>query len=143
MKNMTTIKVEPLVEVGGAKFGDSRKQVRNALSAFQDRKVVAPYKEFKKYESAKTTTDDFGYCHAYYDDDYKLIAVEIFDDVEVVMNGKIIFPISPNKVYAIASDMESDDANSFISRSKSIAVVVEEGKMKSILFGKEGYYPKK
>lgn len=42
MKNMTTIKVEPLVEVGGAKFGDSRKQVRNALSAFQDRKVVAP-----------------------------------------------------------------------------------------------------
>jgi len=51
------IKAIPLKSVNGIKFGMKREEVR---------KLLGEYEEFKKSVLSTNTTDDFGYCHVYY-----------------------------------------------------------------------------
>lgn len=52
--------IVPAVSVNNIPFGASREEVRNALGE---------YEEFKKDEDDKVTTDDFDFCHVFYDDE--------------------------------------------------------------------------
>lgn len=121
----------PLSEVNGVKFGMERAEVRKILGG--------KYTEFKKSKFSKTTTDDFGVCHVFYDLNDRCEAVEIFDECEISIEGKIVFPLDIEAVKDIISDLE-EDAGSYISKSQSIGIYAPEGKAESILFGVPGYY---
>ncbi len=127
---MNTICVEPLKKVDKIEFGMERDAVR---------KLYGEYEEFKKSEYSENTTDDFGNFHVYYDENNKCEAVEIFDDVEVTVNGEIIFPVKIEEAEKIESSFVRDEEG-LISIEKSIGIYAPDENMESVLFGKKGYY---
>ena len=127
---MNTICVEPLKKVDKIEFGMERELVR---------KLYGKYEEFKKSEYSENTTDDFGSFHVYYDENNKCEAVEIFDDVEVTVNGEKIFPVKIEEAQKIESSLVRDEEG-LISIEKSIGIYAPDEDMESILFGKKGYY---
>lgn len=127
---MKILKAIPLSEVNGVKFGMKRCDVR---------KVFGEATEFKKSKFSKTTTDDFGFCHVFYNQSDECEAIEIFDENEVQIDDITVFPDNADKLKSMLPDTEDDDCG-FISKSKSIGVYAPDGKMESILFGCIGYY---
>lgn len=127
---MDILNVIPLLEVNGVNFGMKRNEVR---------KKFGEAEEFKKSKSSKTTTDDFGFCHVYYNQNDECEAVEIFDTIKVQISGVTVFPDAVNALKSMLSDIEEDD-NGFISKSKSIGVYSPDNRMESILFGCKDYY---
>ena len=103
------------------------------------RKLYGEYEEFKKSEYSENTTDDFGSFHVYYDENDKCEAVEIFDDVEVTVNGEKIFPVKIEEAQKIESSLVRDEEG-LISIEKSIGIYAPDENMESVLFGKEGNY---
>ena len=124
------INVVPTVKVGEVEFGMSREEVRTLLGKAT---------EFYKFEDDSNTTDDFGFCHVFYDQDNKCEAIEIFSEAEVFCNGTLIFPTDFITAQKAISDLEEDDEG-LISYSQSIGIYAPDGEMESILFGKTGYY---
>jgi hypothetical protein len=128
-----TLKAIPNVSVGGIKFGMNRDAVRKIINN--------EYSEFKKHQKVKNTTDDFGFCHVYYDENNKCEAIEFFDDVEILLGNKTIFPSTLSNVKQMINDIEKDGSLMYISKAKSIGITVnEKRKIKSILFGCKKYY---
>lgn len=127
---MNILKAIPLSEVNGVRFGMKRNEVRN---------IFGEAKEFKKSKFSKTTTDDFGFCHVFYNLNDECEAIEIFDKSEVQINGKTIFPKGVDILKSMLTDLEEDE-NGFISKSQSIGIYAPNDKMESILFGCAGYY---
>lgn len=127
---MRILKAIPLSEVNGVKFGMKRNEVR---------KIFGKAVEFKKTQFSKTTTDDFGFCHVYYNMNDECEAIEIFDETEVTINNKIVFPDGMKLLKSLFSDIEQDE-DGFISKSQSVGVYAPNNKMESILFGCAGYY---
>lgn len=128
---MNSIRVKPIESVNGIKFGTSREEVRKQMGE--------SFSEFKKSKFSKNTTDDFGFCHIYYDSDDNVEAFEIFDDVEVLIDDKVVFPADISIIASVINDLV-DDGDGFISKSYSVGISMNEGNMECILFGKEGYY---
>ncbi len=127
---MKTINVIPLSEVNGVKFGMKREEVRSCFGNA---------KEFRKSKFSKTTTDDFGFCHVYYNINDECEAIELFDECEVKINGITVFPYESDTLKKMITDIEEDDTG-FISKNLSIGIYSPDGKMESILFGCKGYY---
>ena len=127
---MKIFKAIPLAEVNGVKFGMKRCDVRE---------IFGNATEFKKSKFSKTTTDDFGFCHVFYNQSDECEAIEIFDESEVQIDDITVFPNAADKLKSMFSDFEEDDCG-FICKSKSIGVYAPNGKMESILFGCTGYY---
>lgn len=127
---MKVINAIPLSEVKGVKFGMKRNEVRN---------LFGEAKEFKKTKFSKNSSDDFGFCHVYYNVYDECEAIEIFDECEVLINGKVVFPYESDTLRSMITDIEEDD-NGFISKKLSIGVYSPNKKMESILFGCAGYY---
>lgn len=127
---MDKIIVEPLKEVNGVKFGMKRSDVR---------KILGNAREFKKSKFSKNTTDDFGFCHVFYNEDDECEAVEIFDDVKVYVEGTEVFPASIEKAKQILGQLKEEDGN-FVNVGKSVGISASSGKMESILFGVKGYF---
>lgn len=127
---MSKVFAQPLKEVNGIKFGMKREDVR---------KIIGEAKEFKKSKLSKNTTDDFGYCHVFYNDDDECEAIEIFNNTEVLINETVVFPINISEIKTIIKDLVEEEG-SFISKSQSIGIYAPNGNMESILFGNIGYY---
>ena len=92
-----------------------------------------------KNDFSNNLTDDLGFCHVYYNDEGKCEAVEIFNDVEVYIGEKLLFPTT----YAVAKNVEKSlkqDDEGMISVDMSIGIYAPDGEMESILFGEKGYY---
>ena len=123
--------ITPLVSVGRIKFGMSREDVH---SLFGEK-----YKEFKKTKYSKNTTDDYGKFHVFYTVDNMVDAVEIFDDIELTMNGNVIFPIKVNQIEKSIPGIEKD-GNSYTHIDNSIGIEVGGETAESILIGAKGYY---
>lgn len=121
----------PLVEINGVKFGMPRSEVRKVLGG--------QYQEFRKSKFSKNTTDDFGICHVFYNQDNQCEAVEVFGECEVSMAGKIIFPLDIPSAKQQILDLE-EDMGSYISKKLSIGIYAPDGSPESILFGEPGYY---
>lgn len=128
---MTRVTAEPLKRVGEIELGASRFVVREAANL--------PYKEFKKTPLSTNTTDDFGAFHVYYDDDDRCEAVEFFDDVEVEVDGKLVFPTSSEEVRRVIPSLVPD-GDGLVSVEESVGIYAPGGTMESILFGVKGYY---
>lgn len=128
---MVKWKAIPLKEINGIKFGMSRSEIRKLF----DNK----YKEFRKNKFSKNTTDNFGICHVFYNQDDKCEAVEVFDGCEVLIEGRVIFPVDILSVKRQIPDLK-EDYGSYISKKLSIGIYAPEGKPESILFGETGYY---
>lgn len=123
---MKVIKAIPLVEVDGIKFGTDRECVREKLGSFS---------EFKKTPYSDNTTDDFGYCHVYYDNENKFEAIELFD-AEVYIGDRKVFPVNVDDIRDIIDDFDDE----LISKSKSIGIYAPDDEPESILLGCKGYY---
>ena len=72
-------------------------------------KSLGEYTEFKKTKFNKNTTDDFGFCHVFYDDNDCCEALELFENAEVEYNGKLIFPSTKAEIVNIIDDIEPDE----------------------------------
>lgn len=75
----------PTTGVNEVKFGMNREEVRRLLGSAT---------EFYKFDDDVNTTDDFGFCHVFYDDNNECEAIEIFDEAEVYVNGLLIFQLT-------------------------------------------------
>ena len=124
------IDITPNIGFNNVLFGMNREEVR---------KELGDAVEFYKFDDDMNTTDDFGYCHVFYDEDNKCEAVEIFDEAEVYIDNMRIFPTDFDVAKGIIEDFEQDD-DGLISYSKSIGIYAPDGVMESILSGKKGYY---
>ena len=107
------------------------------------RDILGESKEFKKSPLSTTLADDFGYCHVFYDDNDECEAIEIFDEVEVYIDDKLIFPMKKREALKLLKKFFKDlkkDADGLISYKYSIGIYAPEKEMESILIGRENYY---
>lgn len=123
--------IKPLISVGPIKFGMSRKDLHDL---FEEK-----CKEFKKTKYSKNTTDDYGKFHVYYTPDDLVDAVEIFEGIELTMNGNVIFPIKVSEIEKKITGIEKDE-NSYTHIEKSIGIEAGADAIDSILIGAKGYY---
>ena len=127
---MNILTAIPLLGVNEVKFGMNRDEVR---------KIFGQAREFKKSKFSKNTTDDFGFCHVFYDQDNKCEAIEIFPEVEVFIDGKNVFSEDLEILKSMFSDFEEDESG-FFSKKYSIGIYAPCKKTESILLGCDGYY---
>lgn len=128
---MLHLTANPLASVGPIKLGATREAVREAAGP--------EFEEFRKSPSSENTTDDYGSFHVYYDENDTCVAVEVFPEIEVVVDGEVIFPTTLEKAAAAIPSLECDD-DGLLSAEKSIGIYAPYGEMESILFGVRGYY---
>lgn len=128
---MLRLTAKPLTSVGPIKLGATRDDVRMAAGP--------EFEEFRKTPSSGNTTDDYGSFHVYYDEDDVCVAVEVFPEIEVTVDGEVVFPTSLDRAIAAIPSLERDD-DGLISTEQSIGIYAPSGKMESILFGVRGYY---
>jgi hypothetical protein len=135
-KSNNRCELKVLHSVGPIKFGMSREKVRKLF----DNK----YKEFKKTKNSKNMTDDFGgKFHVYYSENDKVEAVEIFENVQVILDDKVIFPISISKIKESIPGIEKTDNSSYTNKEKSIGLAIDGNKVVSILLGNKNYFNNK
>ncbi len=127
---MDKVNAVPLKEVAGIKLGMKRSEVR---------KVLGEANEFKKTKFSKTLTDDFGFCHVFYNSDDECEAIELFKEVQVMIDGRLVFPTTLDEAKKIFGELMEDDGN-YISEKDSVGIYAPNGSMESILFGVVGYY---
>ena len=127
---MDKVTAVPLKEVAGVKFGMKRSEVR---------KVLGQANEFKKTKFSKTFADDFGFCHVFYNSDDECEAIELFKEVQVVIDGMLVFPTTLDEAKKILGELQ-EDGGSYISEKDSVGICAPGGSMESILFGIAGYY---
>ncbi len=123
--------LKPLKSIGRIKLGMERTELRKL---FKEK-----CREFNKSKFSKNTTDDYGRFHVFYTPDDKVDAVEIFEGIEVVMDGNTIFPIKTVNINKLIPGI-TEDNGSFTHVSKSIGFETTGNKAESILVGSKGYY---
>lgn len=123
--------VSPNKSVGKVEFGLERAEVRKVLTGFK--------KEFKKTLFSRKTTDDFGYCHVFYDAQDKCNALEFWGDVELVYKNKNLFELKKEELMVLFSDLQ-EEYGSYISTKYSVGITFEGERVESILIGCKGYY---
>ncbi|MFV0520080.1 MAG: hypothetical protein ACK5LY_07370 [Lachnospirales bacterium] len=128
---MNIINVKINESVNNIKFGIDRNEVRTLMGDV--------FKEFKKNKFSKNTTDDYEYCHVFYDEDNKFEAIEFFEDTEVYIDEKLIFPNTLNTVKILFDNIE-EDYGSFISKENSIAFYCPNNVVECVLIGCKNYY---
>lgn len=125
----------PYIGTEQIKFDSVREEIRNSLGA---------YKEFKKTKFSKNTTDDFTFCHVFYDANNKVEAIEYFDTIELLYKEKNLFLLLFTELKSFLKsnsiDYQEDD---FGFKSDSIGLSVyspEKTKIESLLIYKKGYF---
>jgi hypothetical protein len=126
----------PCVGVGDVKFGDSRETVRLKLGS---------YSEFKKTNTSENTSDDFGYCHAFYNKDDICTAIEFFNEnITLEYEEQSLFAQTYEnlKGFILSKDNEAEiDSYGIISKILQIGVSCDgDIGIEAILVGKDGYY---
>lgn len=127
---MDKMEAIPLKEVAGVEFGMKRIEVR---------KILGKANEFKKSKFSKTFSDDFGFCHVFYNTNDECEAIEVFKEVQVIINDKVVFPTTLDEAKKILGELIEED-ESYISKKKSVGIYIPDGNMESILFGISEYY---
>lgn len=122
---------KPNKAVGKVEFGFCRSEVRKILTGFK--------KEFKKNIFSKNTTDEFEYCHVFYDKSDKCNAVELFGTCELIYENKNLFKLSLSDFERLFPDM-TEEYGSYFSKKHSIGVSFDDGRVESILVGCKDYY---
>lgn len=121
----------PNQRIGDLVFGTKRASIRKLLGK--------KYKEFSKTPYSKNTTDDYGFCHVYYDENDKFVAVEIFEDIQIYINDTLLFPINREDILKWSLSF-IDEGEFLTSEDLSIGYTMNNDLTVGILVGKEGYY---
>lgn len=128
---MMKFDVVPNKSVGNVIMGMDRDSVRKKLAGFK--------KEFKKTLFSRRATDDFGYCHVFYNSEDKCNAIEFWGNVKLVYKNTNLFDLKKEELPEYFSDIK-EDYGSYISRKYSIGISYDGNKIESILIGCKGYY---
>lgn len=125
----------PYIGAGDIKLDSQRNDVRKLLGTF---------KEFKKTNFSKNTTDDFSFCHIFYDEQNKVEAIEFFSSTELIFKGKNLFSFSyaelKSHLVNNSIDFQEDDSG---LRSDTIGLSVyspDKQQIETILVYRKGYY---
>lgn len=123
----------PQIQIGEIVFGCEKGEIQKILGRKR--------KSFCKSIFSKNLTDDYSNYHIYYDDKNLVEAVEIFRNIEVVLNGKILFPGTVKQAQKILTDLQYEDG-SYISHKESIGLYApnDDGNIEAILVAEKGYY---
>lgn len=131
MNDKRKITITPYSGIGLIKLNSDRLSVRKALG---------DYKEFKKTKSAVNSTDDFKWCHVYYDKNDKCVAIEIFfenkEKLEVKLDGK---DINASSFDDNVKHFQEKDGDCKVTKSEltSMKFGVIIGKSSVVVFAKE------
>ena len=132
---MSEFEIIPYKKVGDISFQLSRDAVR---------KLLGEFKEFKKTKSSKKMTDDFKFCHVFYDNDDKVEAVEFFKESELLYDEKNIFSMSYNDLLQFLNEkkivFKEDDSGVIIERLGIAVYAPAKRKIESIFVYRKGYY---
>ena len=132
---MKEIKVVPGISVNGVAFGCDRAEIR--------KKLGNDFKEVKKNIFSRNTMDVYKDYHVFYSKDNTFEAIEVFGEVIVKMNKKVVFPGQLKGLMRELPELEKDGADSYVDKTCSIALTVlpeEQDRIESILFGSKDYY---
>ena len=128
---MQQFTVTPLVGFENVRFGMLRSEVRCILGM--------PVCEFKKSKFSKTTTDDYGTFHVFYDVADRFEAVEFFNELRIQDNLNNVFPITSNDLIQLPYSFY-EEYGSYICQEHSIGVYAPDHSIESILFAIKDYY---
>ncbi|MDR0286689.1 MAG: hypothetical protein LBI03_03130 [Clostridiales bacterium] len=125
----------PYIGTEKIKLGSTREEARSTLGTFN---------EFKKTKFSKNTTDDFSFCHVYYDVQNKVEAIEYFNSTEFLFKGNNLFSLNFSELKSFFGnnkiDFQEDDSG---LRSDAIGLSVyspNKEHIETILIYKRGYY---
>lgn len=130
---MKIFDVKPFSFVGCIEFEMPREIVR---------KNMGSYMEFKKNMFSRNTTDDFDFCHVYYDTENKVEAVEFLEseNVAVVYKGECLFSLGESNIIHLFNDKSfKKEDDTLIFPDYGVEVLVEEKQIKSVFIHKLGY----
>jgi len=132
---MHKFEIIPYNKVGDISFKMKRANVRKLLGEFS---------EFKKSKSSEKTTDDFKFCHVFYDKEDKVEAVEFFEESGLVYEGKKLFSMSYNELLQFVKekkfDYNDDDTGVIIEDIGIAAYAPGKRGIESVLVYCKGYY---
>ena len=119
-------------------------QIKLDSAREETRKTLGTFKEFRKTKFSKNTTDDFSFCHVFYNEQNKVEAVEFFDATEFLFKEKNLFLLSFNGLKSLLKsnsiNFQEDESG---LRSDAIGLSVfspDKEKIDTILIYKKGYY---
>ena len=119
---------------------------RTNLDSTKDeiRKIIGPFKEFKKTKFSKNTTDDFSYFHVFYDEQNKVEAIEFFSSTEFLFKGKNLFSLQFIELKNFLRDLNYDifeDESGLRSEDIGLSIYSPDKKdIETILIYRKGYY---
>lgn len=130
---MSDITIIPYKGITNAKFGEKRDIVRKNLGSF---------KEFKKSKFSKNTTDDFGFCHIFYDSENNVEAIEFFDNSDIVFNQKQLFSLDYKALKSFLNDesIKEDDCGARFPKYGISVYAPDLKKIESIMIYAKSYF---
>lgn len=137
---MKTLEFVPYKSIGTVNFGMQREEVREKFG---------DYSEFKKTKLSKNTTDDFGFMHAYYDDNNILEAVECFGEAKIMLHNVNIMALNIKQLKLFFQDKSIEyitDESGLNADSIGISAYIpnikneKEAKVETLLIFRKGYY---
>ncbi len=131
---MKKITVVPKKSVGDVLFGVERVSARKEFGK--------KYKEIKKNIFSKNTMDAYDDYHLYYSKDNTFEAFEVFGNVQILVDGNVVFPGTVNDIRKVFPGLKND-GDGMIDKKNAVAITVsqdDEGIVDSVLFGNEGYF---
>jgi hypothetical protein len=126
--------IVPIVKCGDLIFLTDRANVRLLLGK---------YNTFKKSKTSENLTDDFEFCHAYYNTFDQLIAIEFFPEADLRFSGEKLFSLSAKELVNMLKTFDEAvvmDEYSIFSKALGICVEIDEGDIKSVLVSTADYY---
>ncbi len=136
-----SLEITSYVGVGNLKLGMNRKDIR--------KKFDYEAKEFKKTPISENLTDDFGYCHIYYDKEDKCEAIEFFETAPIIFKGQLLIgePYSSiKKIFEVIDKIVEFDDTGFTSIKYGIGIYAPFAEdepnepVESVIIFKSGYY---
>jgi len=124
----------PTVKCGELDFLTDRANVRLLLGK---------YDTFIKSKSSEKATDDFGFCHVYYNKFDQLIAIEFFPEADLQFSGEKLFLLPAKELVNLVKSYDEKvviDEYSVFSKDLGISAEIDEGYIKSVLVCTADYY---
>lgn len=124
----------PTIKCGELAFLTDRENVRLLLGK---------YDTFIKSKYSENSTDDFDFCHAYYNTSNQLIAIEFFPEADLRLYEEKLFMLPVEELenlLKLYDDAVVKDEYSIFSKPLGICAEIYEGDIKSILVCTADYY---
>lgn len=135
------LEITSYVGAGCLKLGMTRNDIRKCFDS--------QGKELKKTPFSETLTDDFGYCHVYYNKEDKCEAIEFFETATIIFKGQLLIgePYSNiKKTFKVIDKTIKFDETGFTSIKYGFGVYAPFAEdepnesVESVILFERGYY---